>query len=338
MTDPQSQMENVLNMNILTPIWIRNATENYPVIAKGIKSGRIQAVSDIPPAINKPALITGSGASLDEIVRYDITQVTIFASLSHATNLVFHNIKPDYISVVDANGDLGRIAKGLNKHLADHTTLITTPTTDPSLFRNWKGRIALVLPHQSNSDFISKILPIMYSEYKQSFFYPFIKPYIVNAGCVVNFSLQVSSHLGYSPLFLLGVDFCFTGDNLSCVRYDTQDPPCPTGREKLDLGRKEIIRDDIKVNKDIRIIYTTTREMKTYKIALLERWYRGLWKLYRLSAQSYLHEVPPVSVVDFNTNLKHLCDYYPYSTEELERATRAFGLRYGFLKEEQTGK
>ena len=303
------------NLEILIPNWIHNAAENREIIMKNLKTGKYKSLEKIKALPREPALISGSGPSLDLIPSFDLSRLTIFSSVSHGLNFIFHNIKPQYLCLVDANPILGEKLKDLNKYCPD-STLITNPVVDPSVFKNWKGKVLLVRP-SCNSDYIENVLPLQFAERKNNQFFPQIEPKIVNAGCVINFSLQIIARLGFSATFLLGVDFSFPSGQTSCLRY-SQDL-IPQDRESINISQKSLIHPREQISPGKIQQFHTTIEMLMYKENFLRIWAENATKLYNLSpmGSSFLYEVPHTDPITFNNHLEDLIQKYPYSTRQI---------------------
>ncbi len=175
--------------------------------------------------IGEPAIIVGAGMSLEKLIPLlKDWKGAIFAPESMISTLKYYGHQPEYICLFDAATNAWDLFfKGQNYK---GSTLVTHPSVDPKVIECWKGnRIYYLMLHfskltekikQTNKslqeidkevksqllgfDFFENILPLVYKMIGAS---------IMNAGCVINNAVEVANFMGFSPLFLCGVDFGF---------------------------------------------------------------------------------------------------------------------------------
>lgn len=186
------------------PIWHNNAMENYPQIKedfqvdeKGVPHINV-CVSSIPPETkaNKPAIILGSGPSLDEAAKYlKDWKHDIFAATSNALVAVKWGREPEYICAFDSHWGL---FEHLNSYDWKKAVLLTHPYAEPKTIKWWKGKRLYYRRYYEGFEFSEVILPLMY---------PWIRIGIRVTGCVVNNAISIANFWRYSPLILVGVDF-----------------------------------------------------------------------------------------------------------------------------------
>jgi len=229
---------NAVTIRHWMPIWVKNAVENRPylkALAKKLKKDLVHGtgtyrsicISSIVKRPLVPCLVVGSGPSLDDYLPYvkDFPGVVI-AGATNARTLAASGRIPDFICCLDSNKDTwaGMEAKGFDWGDA---MLITHPSCDPTILKNWKGQLRMFRPMQMGYDFFDNVYPQMYD---------FIEFGLVNAGCTVNTELELATLLGCAPVIITGVDLGFVDGRARCAqfkyvegRWERQpDPPLQT--------------------------------------------------------------------------------------------------------------
>ena len=180
---------------------IVNAVENYPRIKAMFEKTRPDvAAIQFPP--NTPALIVGSGSSLDEHIE-EIRQWrgVIFATPQTFPVLMSRGIVPQFVTAVDTSVDdvTPLIGEGNS-----FTTLITHPSIHPTMFEAWKGPIVFSLVNfDDECDVLFRAI------------YPYIQFNVGAQGCVSNMQLIMAKHFGVNPVVMVGMDMQNSSDGRS---------------------------------------------------------------------------------------------------------------------------
>ena len=202
------------------------------------------------PYVPGPALLIGSGTSLDECLPYikDFNGA-IFCSPSQLDILEKWEIKPTYVVAVDSADSVVDEQLGYDRDYAG-LILLTHPGISPGVLKVWKGRRRYF-----------RLIDDPFDEAR----YPWINTAFPKLGSVNNEEAILAHFMGYSPILLAGVDYCYG----------------PDGRERAQGWR----RRGPYIFNEIPPKYlptepgksTTTDEMMFYAACLL-----GIWKSYRM--------------------------------------------------------
>ena len=132
------QTQDDRNKGILTawlPFWVRNSFENYAHIMEESKSMHM-CISTIEKVKGKPAVIVGSGPSLDKTAPFlKDWKGAVFACGSNALIPTRWGHKPEYICVFDGGDTLYPKLMGYDW---TGSTLLTHPSISPLILQNWK--------------------------------------------------------------------------------------------------------------------------------------------------------------------------------------------------------
>ena len=184
------------------PQWIHNGYRNFPIIRGDFKKGNA-SVSRMPDGKGKPAIIVGSGPSLDDAIPYlKDWEHPIFCGPTNALALEANGIHPTYLHAYDShrsNADRLKYKWDYSK-----TELVTHPSTHTSILQAWKGRRWYFLRSFKDHEYFEMVLPIAWSHICDERGIDVIFPF---RGCVVNNEVAIACYLHYSPLFMVGVDF-----------------------------------------------------------------------------------------------------------------------------------
>jgi len=234
----------------------------------------------------EPAIIIGAGTSVDKL--WPIIsdwKGAIFAPESLAQTCVYHGHKPDYLMVFDAHEKVWQ--NWLKDFDWSGTTLITHPAASIEMIDKWtEDKIYYLMLHISRlheelkgKNLLEKeihakdqLIGFDFFENVQPVAYNFIRAKILNAGCVVNNSIQVAHFMGYGPIFLAGVDFGFKDWNNRTDKWMLENDKwvCTEGgvighEEDGKMVGTDIGREIIMSLNDI----PTTEEQIEYKTALM---------------------------------------------------------------------
>lgn len=180
--------------------WVRNATENYPVILGQSKRRKV-CFSQLPES-SKPAMVIGSGYSLNGALRaLQEWKGDIICGNSNVFTLLANGIVPKYLCVYDSHPEVAKLLTSY-KHWPASVHLITHPTINPLLVRKWRGPVSYYLVRRAKMELFDIVFPAMYA------------PTGIERGmtwriCVVNNEVQVAGALGTPgrTIFLTGCDF-----------------------------------------------------------------------------------------------------------------------------------
>lgn len=215
------QTQETRNKGILKswlPIWVINAFQNYETILEESAS-QDMSVSTIPKVKDKPAVIIGSGPSLDKTAPLlGDWEGAVFACGSNALIPTRWGHQPEYICVFDAGDSLYPKLFGYNW---EGSTLLCHPSISPKILQNWIWDKYYYLQLDWAHQWFTEILPLAYSDYMR---FPNEKPpnlkiTVGNSGCTANNAIQLAKYLGYNPLFLIGLDFGYPDKKERCTRW-----------------------------------------------------------------------------------------------------------------------
>jgi len=184
------------------PKWIRNNHWNWQTIYGDFRRG-LASVKEIQRVENTPAIIVGSGPSLDDAIPYlGDWEHAIFCGPTNALALEARGIHPNYLHAYDSHHTNAERLK----YTWDYsiTSLITHPSADPKILKAWKGRRYYFLRMFPEHEYFEYILPMAWSHIYKDRGIDVIFPF---RGCVVNNEIAIAGYLGYNPLFLVGADF-----------------------------------------------------------------------------------------------------------------------------------
>ena len=262
-----------------------NAFRNYETIRREYKSGA--RWFDGLPNVEKsaPALILGSGLSLDSVLRMiPYWQGAIFAGPSNAHQLDKIGAPPQYLCCIDSSESQFTKIKDVEWYV---TTLLTTPMVEQKLIEWWTWEKRYFLPVDLNTSFFTNVIPSVY---------PWIRPRVVNSGCVANAMMVIADSLGYDPIFTVGVDFGFKAGQDGVPReratdfkyrapgvyeFSFSDPIDPAGRTRT--GDPYMVENGV----------VTTRTNLFYKFIAMANWKMLKCRWYDCS-DGIISEVPKI--------------------------------------------
>jgi len=275
------------------PVWHLNAMENYPVIKRdfgvikeengGLRVTKNLCVSSSPRPVNRPAIIMGSGPSLDEVAPF-LKNWThpIFASASNAFVAARHEREPEFICAFDSHWVLFEQLKIKDYRWSkDKAVLLTHPYAEPKMIKQWKGSKLYYRRYYVGMEFSEVILPFMF---------PWIRIGFRVTGSVVNNAISIAHFWGYNPIFLVGVDLGWKDDSRARAmlfkprgRDEWDELPPPTAEDLRKRRGKEIISfpDGNK----------TTQNLISFKDSLLQIWKGDKVKLINCT-KGFLSELP----------------------------------------------
>jgi hypothetical protein len=121
-----------------------NTAYNHHTIVEAFKSGRARDIGDEPKATGIPAIIIGSGPSLDYSIQFmKEWKGGIFCSSSQACTLMYYGIEPTHIVALDpfsSHEEISSIDWSKTK-----TKLIVHPGVWPSMVDYWPNEMLMYI-------------------------------------------------------------------------------------------------------------------------------------------------------------------------------------------------
>ena len=168
--------------------------------AKFYQRGQAKDMKVLDDGTHKgPAIIIGSGPTLNGALPYlKDWKGAIFCNSSQASTLIYHGRHPEYVDVADC-----RVMPHELEAPWDYkkTSWIINPGIHPRFLDFWKGQKYYYRIMEPCYDFYSKVQPRVFGKYITTITFPF--------GCSAAMLISHATALGYSPLFLVGLDFGF---------------------------------------------------------------------------------------------------------------------------------
>jgi len=255
------------------------------------------SVSKLPSANGAPALILGSGPSLDDCIEYVSSfQGLIFASLSQVNILEKFGIKPNFLVAMDSVTDAADVLSDYHTNLVD-TTLLTFPGISPKVLEKWGPR---------------KVRYFLLTEDRlDEARFPWIESKYPMMGCITNMAMLLADTIGCNPLVLAGVDFCYPDGRKRAQDYRHRGPfifePKPIEYVQTQPGK------------------TSTSQEQIFYAALTY----ALWKSFRLNLvrvgdKSALDLIPSIKPEDLGGKLDFKLD--PPNDAAIDEFTKELGI------------
>jgi len=245
------------------PYWVTNAFQNYRTIMDEAAQRNVCVSMLQGKGKGKPAVIIGSGPSLDLTAPLlGDWKGAVFSCGSNALIPTRWGHQPEYICVFDAGDSLYPKMLGMNWK---GSTLLTHPSASPLIVKNWKWDKYYYLMMHYGIQWFEEVQPLAFGDFArfENEAPPRIKIMVGNAGCTVNNAIQLASFMGFNPLFLLGVDCGYPEGKERATRWEFIDG------EWKDLG------PDVYTDRKLHISdngILTTEEQIEYKGAMLDVW------------------------------------------------------------------
>jgi len=274
-----------------------NATRNWPIIQDRIKAGTAYDISAAGKA-NKPCIIVGSGGSLDETLPHlKDWEGGIICSTSHALTLVKYGAPPTHIYALDPFCTFEEI-QGVDWSQYD-TKLITTPTVWPTLIEKWPNDIILYRQSRGKSDsFYANMLNIMYSDreckdgqLRMAAFEPQIKTEVTLFACSPPGQLFSAQVLGYTNIFLTGVDFGYTHGKSRFTEWTCENGEWIEHQKPYDALPQDVKDRAVMSNNGIEMDVVHT----FYKKNMISAWRLGLQSCWTIG-ETTITEMPKVDI------------------------------------------
>jgi len=158
---------------------------------------------------NKPALITGSGPSLEDTIPHIKNFDGLVISTNSSMSLLMKNgIKPDYVHIFDGQYKPERIG---NLPI-DDVTLICATFVLPEMVKFWKtkGKVYGFSAFDPEEVWFKKYMWYLYRDYVG----------IPTSGSVGPNAIRLAAYMGCNPIILTGLDQTFTGGKYRVDQYD----------------------------------------------------------------------------------------------------------------------
>jgi hypothetical protein len=176
-------------------IWedIHKDRDNYVLKRKGFDLGSIQ------PVVDTPALLIGSGQSMDDAgPLLHKWKGAIFSSTSQASTLLHYDRPPDFIVALDPRTGLGEISAVERKWTTTNTVLLAHPCISPVVLNYWKNPIFYYRIMEPQTWFYTDAMAGSYD---------FLHSHLYLFSCSLSAQMGLAKMMGYNPLFFVGCDF-----------------------------------------------------------------------------------------------------------------------------------
>jgi hypothetical protein len=264
--------------------YAKNSAENYARIKTDFQRADY-SIETLPRfARDMPALILGSGPSLDAALPFlGAFQGILFASPSQLDILEKWEIIPqrgrqlNYVCAVDTSDSVGdeQIRSDRDTY---GMTLLTHPYISPRVLDVWHGNKRYFQLIANDPYFLDV--------------YPWIRQGWSIAGSVNNLEVMIANWMGCSPIVLCGVDYCF-----------------PNGRARAQDWRKR--GPYVWEPKPLQYVEETVPEGKTaasQEVLFYANLLLGIWKMFKLPLiqvgdQGSCHEIPFIQAEDIGKTI-----------------------------------
>ncbi len=198
--------------DVKLPVEIKHAYFNHHFIFHDIKEGSGADLQTVNVHENVPALILGSGPTLDLMMPHlKDWKGAIFASTSQTPTCCYYGHAPEYIVALDPHTNLTELECVDDWKKYPNSKLITHPSISPTLVQGWQGDRLYYRPMEPSSEFHAMHLPVAYGEV--------IQTYCLLFSCSPSAQVALARKMGYHPLYLAGLDFGFPDYQRRATQY-----------------------------------------------------------------------------------------------------------------------
>jgi len=179
-----------------------NGSKNYATVNAIRDAGRLKCLSEAPMHKGEPAIVTGSGSSVNGFMPFiKEWKGAIFCSTTHVSTYVKYGRPPDYFIAVDPR-EATEDEFAVPPDSFDTSAYVTHLSAPLSYFNKWnersKGMCYVYRILEPSFDWYSRYLPAIYPWSKVALL-PFIDS--------VATQIQLAARLGYDPIFMVGCDY-----------------------------------------------------------------------------------------------------------------------------------
>jgi hypothetical protein len=256
--------------------YAKNAAENYARIKADFQKADY-SIDTLPRfAQNVPALIIGSGPSLDAALPFlGAFQGILFACPSQLNVLEKWELTPTYVTAIDTADSVAReqILDEAGQRDFHGMTLLTHPYISPAVLAAWTGN--------------RRYFQLIANDPHFQDVYPWIKTGFSIAGSSSNIQVMIARWMGCSPIILAGVDYCFPEGRMRFQDYRKRGPyifqamPLQYMPEEAPSGRTG-----------------ASQEVLFYASLLLGIWKMTKAPLVQVGTQGACHEIPTIAPED----------------------------------------
>jgi hypothetical protein len=296
-----------------------NSYFNHPLVLGDFATGRGKNLDPVQPGSKGPALIIGSGPSLDdhhELIRG--WKGGIFSSSSQATLLLALGQRAFNMVVVDVK-TLSNELTPLAQFEGKDVTMITHPGMEPEVIQAWRWQKQYFRIIVHNIPFYTETMAIAY---------PMVRTTLYVYGCVAASQVMIAKLLGYNPLFLVGCDFGYPDEISRFTGFHWQPAEVggtwvrdePAAKMKYLLHPKVIYRNGC----------PSDHFQAYYKQTFFNSWRLSLSDIWRVGTRGGLYEVPSVDPEKLLRTQGHLPpEDYVYSARDKVDICERYLIRYG---------
>lgn len=226
-------------------IEIMHSYYNHKQIWEDMFEGTGKDVCDVKIETPEPALIVGSGQSLDKA--HDLLKHwkgAIFASTSQGTTLIHAGVKEKlYLVALDPKVQPDEFI-GVEDWTKYDVSLIIQPCIPPVIFDLWKGKKLYFRIMEPMTEFYTQNLAIAYR---------WITTYLYLFSCTLSAQMGLAAAMGYNPLILVGCDFGAPEGRYRFTRWDNM--PIDIDAFNKETGKKTHYtkHDDIPIDLDLDV-------------------------------------------------------------------------------------
>ena len=257
------------NLAERTKQYAYNECVNWPRIAAEA-SKHPMSVSSLPALWKTPALIVGSGPTLDDAIpHFNQFNGVIFCSISQINILEKWGIAPDFVVALDSADDAADILLDEHSNLSS-SILLTFPGISPRILERWPSRVRYF-----------RLIGDPLDEAR----FPWIDTQFPMLGSVNNTEVIIANFFHCDPIVLAGVDYCFPGGRTRAQDYRRRGPyifePKLLQYAETEEGKT-----------------TSSEEQLFYANILLAFWKAFKMNLVQVGDRGAMEEIPRISVED----------------------------------------
>lgn len=203
-----------------------NSAYNHHTLVERLNAGTARDIG-AEEKQSGPCFVIGSGPSLDDALPYmKGWKDGIICTTSHALTLMYYGIEPSHILLLDPFCSWDEIA-GVDWSQT-RTKLVAHPGVWPDIIANWPNDILLYRQNMGNAEpFYNGTQSRMYTRregVREATFHFLINTQITVFACSPPMQMFVAQVLGYSRIYLAGVDFAYHSGKDRFTEYTVKKP------------------------------------------------------------------------------------------------------------------